>query len=180
MLDTLTVKTAGLPRWAWLALLAGGVGVGLYLHSRNAESEGEGEEETEELPGAVPQSLDSYEGAESGGGLQALGVAGPVPQATVPVEAPYLPEGITDVLGGQNDTAQSLANGVLESNIATNELAAVLATREPAERQEIIREQMTGHAPTRKPHHKPPRAKPKHKPRPRPKAKGKHKKKRHR
>lgn len=172
---------AGLPRWAWIALLAGGVGVGLYLHSLNQESEGEGDEETEELPSASPQSLESYEGGDTGGGLQALGVAGPTPQATVPVEAPYLPEGITDVLSGQNDTTQALANGVLESNLASSELAGILATREPSERTEIIREQMAGHAPTRKPHHKAPAKKPKTKPKAKhkPKKKSKPKKKHH-
>jgi hypothetical protein len=166
----LNTKMAGLPRWAWLALLAGGVGVGLYLRSLNQETEGEGDEETEELPssGSNPQSMESMEG-ETGGGLQALGVAGPTPQATVPVETPYLPEGIDNVLAGQQDTTQSLANGVLESNIAAQELAGILAERGP--QKEIIREKMVGHPPKRKPHHKPPRSKPKNK--------KKHKKKTH-
>jgi len=169
---------AGLPRWAWIALLTGGVGVGLYLHSRSsAEEESEGDEETEGFPQASPQSMESYEGTDTGGGLQALGVAGPTPQATVPVEAPYVPEGLTDVVAGQGDTIQTLSNGVLEGAISANELAGILAEREP--NREVIREQMVGHPPQRKPHHKPPRKKPhqKHKPKPTPKKK-KHKKRR--
>lgn len=165
----LKVKMAGLPRWAWLALLAGGVGVGLYLHAANtAETEGEGEEESEELPAGSPQSLEGYEGTETGGGLQALGVAGPTPQATVPVESPVVPEGVTQTVEGQQDTIQSLANGVIESNLASSELARSLAERPapeapeaPEGSKEIIREKMVGHAPKRKVHHKPPRTKPK-------------------
>lgn len=159
MPPSLRVKTAGLPRWAWLGLLAGGIGVGLYLHSRN-QSEGE-EEETEELPNAAPQTLSSYEGGEQGGGLQALGVAGPTPQATVPVESPYVPEAFPETLGGQGDVIQSLSNGIIESNLASQELAGILAEREP--NKEIIREQMVGHAPVRKVHHMPPPRHPKKK-----------------
>jgi hypothetical protein len=158
----LNAKMAGLPRWAWGGLLIGGIAVGLYLkHSAAQKEENEGEEESEQLPNAAPQTLSSYEGAEQGGSLQGLGVAGPTPQATVPVEAPFLPEGITDALTGQGDTIQSLSNGVLESNIAANELAGILAQREPTERKEIIRERI-GSAPKRKTHHKPPKKHKKH------------------
>lgn len=150
---------AGLPRWAWIALIAGGVGVGLYLHSRNPDTEET--EETEELPGGRSQSLEEYEGTNAGGGLQALGVAGPVPQATVPIESPVVPEGFTDTIGSQADTIQGLANGVLEDAIAANELAGALAVREP--NREIIREKMVGHPPKRKVHHKAPARKPKKK-----------------
>lgn len=166
----LNAKLAGLPRWAWAGLLIGGVGVGLYLHHRSsAETEETGE--SEELPGPQPQSLESYEGTEAGGGLQGLGVAGPVPQATVPVEAPRIPEGFTEALGGQGETIQSLANGVLEGQQATNDLAQSVIE---APTREIIREQMAGHAPKRKPSHKPPRKQPKQKAKPKPKKKKKH------
>jgi hypothetical protein len=147
----LNTKTAGLPRWAWAALLAGGLAIGLYIHAANSV-ETEGEEETEELPSGRPQSLESYEGTETGGGLQALGVAGPTPQATVPVESPFIPEGFPETLGGQGDVIQGLANGVLEQGLASTELASALAERPQAER-EVIREKMVGHAPERKPHH---------------------------
>lgn len=150
----LTAKTAGLPRWAWVALLTGGVGVGLYIHSRKkSEEETEATGESEELPTAQPQSLAAYEGTETGGGLQALGVAGPTPQATVPVESPFVPEAFPETLGGQGDVIQGLANGVIEQGAASTELAAALAEREPE--REIIREKMVGSPPTRRIHHKP-------------------------
>jgi hypothetical protein len=136
--------------------------VGLYLHSRKSgEEENEATEETESLPEASPQSLASFEGTESGGGLQALGVAGPTPQATVPVEAPFVPEGLTDVVSGQGDTIQTLSNGVLESAVSSNELASILAQREP--NREVIREKMVGHPAKRKPHHTAPRKTPQQK-----------------
>jgi uncharacterized membrane protein len=154
-------KVAGLPKWAWIAIIGGGVGVGLYLHSRRKKAE-ETEEtsESESLPGAQPQTLESYEGTNAGGSLQGLGVAGPVPQATVPVESPVVPQGFVDTLGGQQETTQSLANGILESQQATDSLAQALA-ESPS--REIIREQLTGGSHRRKPTHKPPAKHPKKK-----------------
>src|ERR1700744_2484132 len=130
MKQWMSVKMAGLPRGGWIALLTGGVGVGLYVHSRNSEAaeveEGEG---VEELPSAQ-DSLQSYEGTEAPGSLQGLGLAGPQAASTVPVESPIVPEGFTGTIEGQTgtieaqgDTIQSLANGVLESNVASAELA---------------------------------------------------------
>jgi len=166
----MNTKMAGLPRWAWIGLLAGGLGVGLYLHHRSsAETEETGE--SEELPGPQPQTMEGYEGTEAGGGLQALGVAGPVPQATLPIEAPRIPEGFTDTLGGQGETIQSLSNGVLEGQQATDDLARSVIE---APTREIIREKMVGHSPSRKPSHKPPRKQPKQKPKPKAKKKKKH------
>lgn len=53
----LKVKTLGLPRWAWIALLAGGVGVGLYLRHKDTSSGSEGEPETELGQPSTPSSL---------------------------------------------------------------------------------------------------------------------------
>lgn len=156
-------KTAGLPHWAWIALLTGAIGVGIYIHSRNSEAEeveeGEGYEEE---PSAPQDSLQSYEGTEAAGSLQGLGLAGPAAASTIPVENPTVPEGVTGTIEGQTatiatqgETIQGLANGVLEQNEATTSLAATLAER-PAN-TEIIREQLTGHAPKRSPSHKPPK-----------------------
>lgn len=156
-------KTAGLPHWAWIALLTGAIGVGIYIHSRNSEAEeveeGEGYEEE---PSAPQDSLQSYEGTEAAGSLQGLGLAGPAAASTIPVENPTVPEGVTGTIEGQTDTIsaqgetiQGLANGVLEENVATTQLASALAER-PAN-TEIIREQLSGHAPKRAVSHKPPK-----------------------
>jgi hypothetical protein len=158
----MTIKTAGLPRWAWMALIAGGLGVGLYMHSRNSEAEAVEEGEGyEEEPSAPQNSLQSYEGTEAAGSLQGLGLAGPAATSTIPVENPTVPEGVTGTIEGQTDTIsaqgetiQGLANGVLEENVATTQLASALAER-PAN-TEIIREQLAGHAPKRATNHKPP------------------------
>lgn len=137
--------------------------LGLYLRQRSApETEPEEEEE------ATPEGLESYDGMEAAGGLGSVGVAGPAGQQIVPVEAPFLPEGFTDLLA-----QQGMANVEAQQSIA--QLASDALNREPSERVETIveREPSTsdqgvtgGGAPKRKPHHKPPKkqkAKP-HKP----------------
>lgn len=155
-MDTfLKAKTAGLPRWAWLTLLGGGVAFGLYLRHRNSEET----EETEEEPAPAEDSLASYEGTESAGGLAAAGLVGPAQGQITPVEAPYIPEGFVDVFQSQSETTQ--------------DLIGALAEREPGERVETIREVepigegnnqgVTGGGPSkRKPHHGAP-GKPHHK-----------------
>lgn len=152
----LKLKTAGLPRWAWLALFGGAVGVGLYLRSRSEppETEQEEEEEPEET------GLESFNGTESAGGLAAAGLVGPAQASITPVEAPFLPEGFTDLL-----TEQGKSN--VEAQQIIGELAADALAREPSERVEIIHEREPneskqgqgvtgGGAPKRKPHHKAP------------------------
>jgi len=154
----LKVKTAGLPRWAWISLLSGGVILGLYLRSRNA-SETEPEEEEEQ----TPEGLESYEGTETASSLGSVGLAGPASGQVVPVEAPFLPEGFTDLLA-----QQGAANVEAQQSIA--QLASDAINREPSERVETIVEREPsesnqgvtgGGAPKRKPHHKAPK---KHKP----------------
>ena len=163
-MDWLKIKNAGLPRWAWISLLSGGVILGLYLRNRNA-TETEPEEEEEKTPEGLEEQ---YEGTETAGSLGSIGIAGPAGQQIVPVEAPFLPEGFTDLLA-----QQGMANVEAQQSIA--QLASDALAREPSERVETIveREPSTsdqgvtgGGAPKRKPHHKPPKkAKPKpHKP----------------
>lgn len=118
------VKTAGLPRWAWVMLFSGAVLTGLYLRSRSQETEEP--EEGEEEPGYNEDSLAAYNGTESAGGLAAAGLIGPAQGQVVPVEAPYIPEGFVDVFGAQSENL--------------GELIGALANREPGERVETIRE----------------------------------------
>ncbi len=166
-MDTwLKVKTAGLPRWAWVSLLSGAVVLGLYLRTRTpAESEAEEEEEIE----PEETGLGVYDGMETAGGLGSVGIAGPAGQQIVPVEAPFLPEGFTDLLAQQGSSN-------VEAQQIIGDLARAALEREPGERVEIITERPPsessqgvtgGGAPKRKPHHKPPK---KRHPKPRPKA----------
>lgn len=93
MENWLKVKTAGLPRWAWVALLSGGVVLGLYLRSRSASNEAEGE--SEEYP-AEGELVEGGLGGYGEGGLAGAGLIGPAGGSTsVPVQTPYIPEGFT-------------------------------------------------------------------------------------
>lgn len=76
----LTKKVAGLPTWAWLLLISGGVGVGLYLRSKsNPEESGTEEagspveENAENLPERSPAAITQEEGF----GYAEPGVGGP-------------------------------------------------------------------------------------------------------
>lgn len=129
MNDWLKVKTAGLPRWAWIALLGGGLAVGLYLRSRSTE-ETEPEEAEEEVPEG---SLSAYEGTDTGAGLAAAGLVGPAAGSVTPVEAPFVPQGIVDIIGAQQETI--------------NTAIGALGDREPGERVETIREVETEQVP---------------------------------
>lgn len=147
----LKVKTAGLPRWAWISLFSGAVIIGLYLRSQNDEVEGE--EEIEPADGG----LDYYEGTDAAGGLGAAGLIGPAAGQVVPVEAPFVPDALTEVL-----TSQAQAN--VDSQNALAVLAQTALEREPNERVEIISEIPAessagltgGGAPSRRPSHRPP------------------------
>lgn len=122
-MNWLKIKTAGLPRWAWVMLFSGAVITGLYL--RHKSEENSEPEETEEEP-LYNDSLAGYNGTESAGGLAAAGLIGPAQGQVVPVEAPYLPEGFTEVFGQQSEALQALIGALSE--------------REPGERVEVIRE----------------------------------------
>lgn len=158
-MDTwLKAKTAGLPRWAWVSMFGGAVVLGLYLRSRSSSDEEEPETEEEEI---ADGELGAYEGTDTAGGLAAAGLVGPAQGQITPVEAPYIPEGITDVLQGQQ------------------QVIAELGSKEPVlvegpERVETTIENTPvvtgGGPPRRKPHHKKP---PKHKPKAKKPPKGK-------
>lgn len=99
----LQARTFGMPRWVFLALLAGGVGVGLYLRSRATDEEELTEEETD-VTGDV-SSLE--EAALYDAGLAGTGFVGPVAGSVLPVQQPTIPEGIPDLF--------SSLTGLLES-----------------------------------------------------------------
>lgn len=89
----LKAKTAGLPRWAWVAGLSGAVVLGLYLRSRS-KGESESSEENEGYYGG------EYESAGEGGGIGGGGViGGGGGSTTTPVNTPYIPEGFTEMFG---------------------------------------------------------------------------------
>jgi hypothetical protein len=167
----LKVKTAGLPRWAWVTLFSSAVIVGLYLRNRDT---GETEPEEEEEMDPEETGLSMYDGTETAGSLGSVGLAGPAAGQVVPVEAPFLPEGFVDLLSAQN------TNNV-EAQQAIVGLAQDALAREPSERVETIVERAPsesnqgvtgGGSPKRKPHHKAPPKKPKHKAKPKAKQPG--------
>lgn len=107
----LKAKTAGLPRWAWIGGLTGAVVLGLYLRSRNKATE-------EELgPEEGSEAGEGEEGQYFGeGGMAGAGLIGGGSNATTPVQTPYIPEGITEIIGTlggiigqQNETEKELA-----------------------------------------------------------------------
>lgn len=90
----LKAKTAGLPRWAWIGIGSSAIVLALWLRSRSAgnEEELEGEEE-----GPGEGELGYYDGTETAGGLASAGLLGPAGGQVVPIESPYLPEGMVDI-----------------------------------------------------------------------------------
>lgn len=93
----LKVKTLGLPRWAWIALLAGGVGVGLYLRHHDQSGGNEGELETELGQPSTPSSLVppaagiEPQGGGGGGGTGSSTTTIPKEEPKYESEKPILP-----------------------------------------------------------------------------------------
>lgn len=98
----------GLPRYVWAILLAGGLGVGLYIRARSG-----GEPDPDE--GYDPGYTDTmaYSG-QMEGGLVGAGVIGPAPGALTPVQTPFLPEGVTDVISDLSLVTSNLADTVAD------------------------------------------------------------------
>lgn len=160
----LKAKTAGLPRWAWLAIIGGALALGLYLRSQDTgEVEEEGEIEPDE------SELAYYEGLEPAGGLAAAGLVGPPAGQLVPVETPMLPEGITDIIGTQGQSLDTLIGALAEreppERVESETTVEVIHERDPTESAQGV---TGGGPPKRKPHHKAlpkkPRGKKPHKP----------------
>lgn len=86
--DWLKAKTFGMPRWAFLSLLVGGVAVGLYIRARrNAANQ---------PADTTLQGTDTLAGS-SDAGLAGVGVTSP-PGGVYPVTTPVIPEGLTQVI----------------------------------------------------------------------------------
>lgn len=108
----LKAKTAGIPRWAWVAGLGGAVILGLYLRSRHSSSE-EGESEYQgETGGEFPSEEGGFAGGVLGGGGGST---------TTPVQTPFIPEGFTEMFGQlteliakQSEQESSLAGIIAE------------------------------------------------------------------
>lgn len=127
----LQTKQFGMPRWAFLALIVGGVGLGLYLRSRQRAAEMSDEEAESEI---VPEDAYMGELAPLDPGLEGAGIlAGPSGGSVVPVTTPTIPEGfpeIFDVLGLTiGDLALSNSDGALaladQNTILTEQLAGL-------------------------------------------------------
>lgn len=109
----LKVKTAGLPRWAWVLMLTGAAGLGLYLRSKGSTREVETDE---------GERLDAFEGTAVAGGLGAAGLIGPAGGQVVPVEAPYIPEGFVDMFASLTDLANQLGAYITDRDIVRDEV----------------------------------------------------------
>lgn len=159
--DWMKIKSAGLPRWAWVSLFSGAVVVGLYLRHRSQETEEP--EESEEEPEYGEDSLASYDGTDAAGGLAGAGLIGPAQGQVLPVEAPYIPQGFVDIFESQGETIGALAER--EPGERVESTTEVIHERDPSESSQGL---TGGGAPKTKPHHKAkPKAKPKKKAKPR-------------
>lgn len=86
-------KMFGMPRWAFLGLLAGGLVLGLYLRMRSA---GEEEVPPEDEEYVEPYADDPIVDPDAGAGY---GILGPSQGQVVPVETPLIPEGFETIIG---------------------------------------------------------------------------------
>lgn len=103
----LRARTFGMPRYVFLALLAGGIAFGLYWRQRRAT---EAIDQTAPDSTAVPVPGDSLAANTDEPGLAGVGVAGVAPGQVVPVSTPTLPEGLTDVYGALTGGLVDLAS----------------------------------------------------------------------
>lgn len=115
----LKAKTAGLPRWAWITLFSGAIIVGLYLRTRSGDDTED--VEAEGIEGAAPGSLGFYNGTESAGGLAAAGLVGPVGTESIPVQTPYLPEGVVDIIESLGTTIGELGGYIVQDRESARE-----------------------------------------------------------
>lgn len=108
-------RTFGMPRWAFIGLLMGGVALGLYLRRRRAEAAQEetGMDEDSAFYSSSDETLDAY--YEEDAGLAGSGVvAGPAAGSVVPVTAPVIPEGFGDVVGSLSGLGETLGGALAD------------------------------------------------------------------
>lgn len=88
-----------MPRWLFFVLLAFGVAIGVYLRRRNMDQQSADASATDALPPDYGP-LDSPVGQLPDGepGLAGAGVISP-PGGVYPVNSPYIPEGLTEIIG---------------------------------------------------------------------------------
>jgi hypothetical protein len=97
-----------------LGIGVGAIGIGLYLRSRSSSSEEEEEEPTSE---ATQQGLaGEYGETLTAGGLAGAGLIGPAAATQVPVQTPFLPEGLTDAIAGMEELINN--QGVVIAELA--------------------------------------------------------------
>lgn len=125
MPEALTKKMFGLPRWAWLIILAAAIGIGLYLRfKKNAEAEVEfeGEEAPVGVVGSEAVPVEGYNGEGEGGGYyygegrgSSVNEGVPIeegegqghPETVININAPTLPSATDDTAGGAGGSESS-------------------------------------------------------------------------
>src|SRR5690242_10440723 len=101
-------KIAGLPRNAWIVLLIGAVLVGLYLRRRKAAADAAAQDTGQPID--YSQASGDTLAGQSDAGLAGVGVVSP-PGGVYPVTTPTVPEGLPDILAGQQQVISDLAGG---------------------------------------------------------------------
>jgi hypothetical protein len=95
MPPSLSQKMAGLPRWAWLLILASGLIIGLFLRQRNLnDAAGNTDQQdvtTGDTTGDTGTPLQYADPSLNATAVPAGGAG-----AAIPVETPMLPEGYAD------------------------------------------------------------------------------------
>lgn len=97
----------GMPRWLFFSLLLGGIALGIYLRRRSAaEDAGDTAEDYgpyDEPIAQLPTDADSVAGGISEG-IVTQPAAG-----VIPVTTPYIPEGLTEIVGGLSGALTEVA-----------------------------------------------------------------------
>lgn len=104
-------KMFGMPRWAWIGLMVGGIGVGLYLRSRSAAEDTLATDELE--PEQYDLPLDTMAGNLDDPGLAgSLETVGPAAGSVVPYASPTIPEGYPETFGVLGDVVNVLGEAI--------------------------------------------------------------------
>lgn len=116
-----------MPRYLFFILLAAGVGIGIYLRYRSTTAADTGSDTTYDT------SYDDSAGVVDPNGdpsLAGVGIATQPAGSVVPVSTPYIPEGLTEIIGSLTGTISDIATA--EPANAINQPPAALPITIPS------------------------------------------------
>jgi len=138
----------GMPRWLFFILLAVGLAIGIYLRRRSTAA-GDAELEAEDYGGDYGEPVGTLPTDDPG--LAGAGIVTQPAAGVIPVTTPYIPEGLTEIVGtltgGLVDVATMPPPDAYQTPVDVAPPPAVPATG--------------GGPPKRRPHTKPKKAAPK-------------------